>query len=163
MITGAGRGLGIALATAVAECGGEVVCLDVLSAPQKKAWETIQKVSEASNLRPVYLQCDITDEESVESTLKKATAPIDGAKRPLQGLVRCAGIQQMLDAIGYPVPDFRRILDVNVVGSFIVAKHAARLMKDAGSAGSIVLVASMSGQIANRVSCFLQFVLAARN
>lgn len=152
VITGAGRGLGITVAAAVAEAGGEVVCLDVLPEPQKKGWKTVQELSQASNVRPTYLQCDITDEDSVKTMLKKAMDPVDGEKRPLRGLVHCAGIQQMVDAIDYPVQDFRRILDVNVMGSFIVAKHMARMMRDERGAGSIVLIASMSGQIANRVS-----------
>ena len=152
VVTGAGRGLGIILAKAIAEAGGDVICLDVLAEPQKKDWNAIEEICEASSSRSTYFQCDITDEKAVESTLKKAIAASDRGMRPLQGLVHCAGIQQMIDAIDYPVQDFRRILEVNVMGSFIVAKHTARLMRDTGSAGSIVLVASMSGQISNRVS-----------
>lgn len=152
VVTGAGRGLGITLAKAIAEAGGDVICLDVLAEPQNKDWDAVEEICEVSNSRSTYLQCDITDERAVESTLNKAIAASDRGSRPLQGLVHCAGIQQMIDAIDYPVQDFRRILEVNVMGSFIVAKHTARLMRDTGSAGSIVLVASMSGQIANRVS-----------
>jgi len=151
VVTGAGRGLGITLAKAIAEAGGDVICLDVLAEPQKKEWDAVEAMCEASNSRPTYLQCDITDEKAVESILNKAIGGSDKGTRPLQGLVHCAGIQQMIDAIDYPVQDFRRILEVNVMGSFIVAKHTARLMRDTGSTGSIVLVASMSGQIANRV------------
>jgi NAD(P)-dependent dehydrogenase (short-subunit alcohol dehydrogenase family) len=58
----------------------------------------------------------------------------------------------MTDAIDYPLDGFRRILEVNVTGSFLVAKHTARIMREEGTSGSIVFIASMSGQIANRVS-----------
>jgi NAD(P)-dependent dehydrogenase (short-subunit alcohol dehydrogenase family) len=58
----------------------------------------------------------------------------------------------MKDAIDYPLENFRKILEVNVTGSFVVAKSTARLMREEGNTGSIVFIASMSGQIANRVS-----------
>jgi len=47
---------------------------------------------------------------------------------------------------------FRRIMEVNVAGSYIVAKQFARLLRSEEQSGSIVLIASMSGQVTNRVS-----------
>jgi NAD(P)-dependent dehydrogenase (short-subunit alcohol dehydrogenase family) len=77
-------------------------------------------------------------------------------------MISCAGIQQMVDAIDYPMDGFRRILEVNVTGSFLISKYTARSLRDQKLGGSIVMIASMSGQIANRVSrgwfcqpCFL--------
>ena len=54
-------------------------------------------------------------------------------------------------ALEYAVADFERILRVNVTGTFLTAKHAARIMIKNGVQGSIVMIASMSGNIANRV------------
>lgn len=45
------------------------------------------------------------------------------------------------------------MVDHSVVGTFIPAKHCARIFKEQNTPGSIVMIASMSGQIANRV-CF---------
>ncbi|KAG9795093.1 NAD(P)-binding protein, partial [Aureobasidium melanogenum] len=59
-------------------------------------------------------------------------------------------IQQMVDAIDYPMDGLRRIMEVNVAGSFLISKYTARLLRDQKLGGSIVLIASMSGQIANR-------------
>ena len=67
-------------------------------------------------------------------------------------MISCAGIQQMVDAIDYPMDGFRRIMEVNVAGSFLISKYTARLLRDQKLGGSIVMIASMSGQIANRVS-----------
>lgn len=75
----------------------------------------------------------------------------DDRGAPFSGIVACAGIQQKVPAIEYPARDFERILQVNVTGTFITAKHAARILAERNRSGSIVLVASMSGQIANRV------------
>jgi len=150
VVTGAGRGLGITLASAVLDAGGDVVCLDVLPQPSKVEW-TALAVSEKHRGHATYHQCDITKEEQVRSILTKAAFEAVEREKPIRGLISCAGIQQMVDALDYPVDDFKRILDVNVTGSFVVAKHVAGLMKSANKTGSLVLIASMSGQIANRV------------
>jgi NAD(P)-dependent dehydrogenase (short-subunit alcohol dehydrogenase family) len=151
VVTGAGRGLGITLALAVLEAGGNAVCLDILPEPSETEWRRISQLRERSGLNATYHQCDATDEEHVQRVLATAALRADKRKQPIRGLIHCAGIQQMVDAIDYPLDGFRRILDVNVIGSFIMAKHTARLMKEAGVGGSLVFIASMSGQIANRV------------
>jgi len=150
VVTGAGRGLGITLASAVLDAGGDVICLDVLPKPSEVEWSALT-VSENHKGHATYYQCDITKEEQVRTILTRAASEASERKNPIRGLISCAGIQQMVDAIDYPVNDFKRILEVNVTGSFIVAKHIAGLIKDAKSSGSLVMIASMSGQIANRV------------
>jgi NAD(P)-dependent dehydrogenase (short-subunit alcohol dehydrogenase family) len=151
IVTGAGRGLGITLALAVLEAGGNVACLDVLPQPAGAEWRRIDQTRKESGLDVTYHQCDATDEERVQKVLAEVATGASKRNRPVRGLIHCAGIQQMVDAIDYPTDGFKRILDVNVTGSFIMAKHTARLMKEAEVAGSIVFIASMSGHIANRV------------
>jgi NAD(P)-dependent dehydrogenase (short-subunit alcohol dehydrogenase family) len=152
VVTGAGRGLGITLATAVLEAGGDVVCLDILPSPSEEEWSQLKNIQKTSKTYAKYHQCDITNEEAVISTLAEAAEEADRRRKPIRGLISCAGIQQMIDAMDYPSDGFRRILEVNVTGSFLVAKRAARILRDQGTPGSIVFIASMSGQIANRVS-----------
>jgi len=152
VITGAGRGLGITLATAVLEAGGDAVCLDILPEPSKEEWAIIKLLQSNLNVSAIYLQCNVVDESAVSSALSQAAEHATRRNKPIRGLLHCAGIQQMIDAIYYPVDGFRRVLDVNVTGSFVLAKHTARLMREQGNTGSLVLIASMSGQIANRVS-----------
>ena len=151
VVTGAGRGLGITLASAVLDAGGDVVCLDVLPRPSEMDWAGITKIAEETGRHATYHQCDIAREEQVQATLADAVSRAEERKKPVRGLISCAGIQQTVDAMDYPTDGFKRILDVNVTGSFLVAKHTARLMRDAKNSGSIVFIASMSGQIANRV------------
>lgn len=50
----------------------------------------------------------------------------------------------------YRADDFQRMMDVNVMGTFLTIKHSARNFINDGTKGSIVMIASMSGQIANR-------------
>jgi NAD(P)-dependent dehydrogenase (short-subunit alcohol dehydrogenase family) len=153
VVTGADRGLGIVLATAVLEAGGDVVCLDVLPAPSESEWNGINKIQQkGSRTHASYHQCDITNEDAVTATLAETAKEAAKRGKHIRGLISCAGIQSMTDAIDYPLDGFRRILEVNVTGSFLVAKHTARIMREEGTSGSIVFIASMSGQIANRVS-----------
>ncbi|KAF3164962.1 hypothetical protein TWF106_009915 [Orbilia oligospora] len=49
----------------------------------------------------------------------------------------------------YPLDKFRRLIDINLTGSFICAQAAARAMIDKGTGGSIIFIASMSGHIVN--------------
>ncbi|KAH8752596.1 hypothetical protein F5883DRAFT_576565 [Diaporthe sp. PMI_573] len=54
------------------------------------------------------------------------------------------------DACHLPAEDFRRVIDVNVTGSFIVARQTAKIMQRSGTQASLLLVASMAGHAANR-------------
>ena len=74
---------------------------------------------------------------------------------PLYGVIACAGVQQTIPALDYPMSDFERVQRINVTGTFLTVKQAARIMVKRGTKGSIVMIASMSGNIANRVSTIL--------
>lgn len=151
VVTGGGRGLGIFLAQAVVESGGHVVCLDILPAPLEPGWSTLLKLCKASGLTASFYRCDITDETNMATILDTIAKEADDRGAPFSGIVACAGIQQKAPAIEYDPGEFNRVLRVNVTGTFITAKLAARALVQSKRPGSIVLVASMSGQIANRV------------
>ena len=151
-ITGGGRGLGITLAGAVLEAGGHVACLDILPEPAAAEWAALQKIAKASNLGLSYRRVDVTDEEALKSVFDEIDAEAAAQGAPLYGCVACAGIQQKVPAIDYPAADFENIQRVNVTGTFLTAKHTARILVKNGVRGSLILIASMSGQIANRVS-----------
>ncbi|KAI0555544.1 D-arabinitol 2-dehydrogenase [Xylaria curta] len=154
VITGGGRGLGIALAAAVLEAGGHVVCLDILKQPDFEQWAALQKTAKHSNLEVSYRECDITNEETLEKIMDEIDKDAQRVGTQFYGVIACAGIQQKLLAVDYPQADFERIQRVNVTGTFLTAKHTARILIKNGVRGSIVLIASMSGQIANRgLSC----------
>jgi NAD(P)-dependent dehydrogenase (short-subunit alcohol dehydrogenase family) len=150
-ITGAGRGLGITLAFAVIEAGGHAACLDILPEPSNTEWQALTKLAKQLGTSVTYRKCDVTSEAEVTQALEEISREGDEQGAPLNGMVACAGIQQRVPALDYEASDFERMLRVNVVGAFISVKRAARILKDKGTGGSIVLIASMSGQVANRV------------
>lgn len=152
-ITGGGRGLGITLAAAVLEAGGHVACLDILDTPAADEWAALQQTAKtAGGLQLSYRRVDITDEDSLAQVLDEVAVAGEAAGAPFYGAIACAGIQQQIPAVDYPKGDFDRIMHVNVTGTFLTAKHSARILIKNGVRGSIVMIASMSGDIANRVS-----------
>lgn len=151
-ITGGGRGLGITLALAVIEAGGNVACLDILETPSAVEWAHLTKLAKGMGRAVTYHRCDVTDESALDQVMKNIAAEADTLGAPFWGAVACAGIQQQIPAMEYPAADFDRILRVNVTGVFNTCKYAARVLKEKKSPGSIVIISSMSGNIANRVS-----------
>lgn len=150
-ITGGGRGLGIILALAVVEAGGSVACLDILDSPAADEWAHLTKVAKASRRDASYHRCDVTDEEAVKTVMEAIAQQAESQMVPLWGAIACAGIQQQIPAFEYPAADFDRILRVNVTGVFNTCKYTARMLQARKSPGSIVIIGSMSGNIANRV------------
>ncbi|PSN62397.1 NAD(P)-binding protein [Corynespora cassiicola Philippines] len=149
-ITGGGRGLGITLAFAVVEAGGHAACMDILPEPSAAEWEALSKLAKQSGVGVSYRRCDVTSEAEVTQVIEEIVKEGDAHGTAFHGIIACAGIQQRVPALEYEASDFERMLRVNVVGSFISVKRTAKVLKERGQGGSIVLIASMSGQIANR-------------
>lgn len=69
------------------------------------------------------------------------------------------GISGESDAVDYDVEIFRKIVDINVTGTFLVCQAVGREMHSADVTGSVVIIASMSGWVTNRVSSIIPFPL----
>lgn len=94
-----------------------------------------------------YRRIDVRDAELLTSVVEE----IANSEGRLDGLVAAAGIQQETPALEYTANDCNRMMEVNVTGAFMTAQAAAKQMIRFGNGGSIVLIASMSGTIANKV------------
>ncbi|KFY29672.1 hypothetical protein V493_02273 [Pseudogymnoascus sp. VKM F-4281 (FW-2241)] len=148
VVTGGGRGLGLTMAEALAEAGGTVHCLDCrpeagpdfLAAQARSAADT----ESVGSLH--YAQVDVRDVPQMEATF----ASIAAQKSRLDGLIAAAGIQRVQPAIDYSQAHMREMMDVNYGGVMFAAAAAARQMIACGTPGNIMLVASMSGKIANK-------------
>ena len=130
LVTGAARGLGAAIAARLGRDGWRVGLLD----------RDDTGLSELASTLPnaVPLVADITDEKAVDDAL-------DALGEPPAFVVNNAGVVRFGPLIDLPVDDFRGVVDVNLVGTFIVARAAARRMVASGIAGSIVNITSMNG------------------
>lgn len=136
IVTGAGSGIGQAAAGLLMEEGWSVLLLDASERALAAARERHGKAKGAH-----FAQVDVTDEDAVERTVANAGRELGG----IDGVVNSAGVALNKGLFETTAAEFRRVLDVNVVGSFLVGRAAARVMRDRGRPGAIVNIASISG------------------
>ncbi|PYI22289.1 short chain dehydrogenase [Aspergillus japonicus CBS 114.51] len=145
-VSGAARGLGLTQAEALLEAGAKVYALDRLEEPSPE-FAIIQKRAQAELGTALhYRRIDVRDTELLNTAIE-AIANTEGR---MDGLVAAAGIQQETSALEYTAADSNRMFEVNVTGVFMTAQAVAKQMIRFGNGGSIALIASMSGTIANR-------------
>lgn len=82
-------------------------------------------------------RCDVTDEPSVARALEAASA-----RSPVTDVVHAAGVLSIGPVVELGAAEIRRILDVNLLGAFLVAKQSAAFLADGGS---ITLISSQAG------------------
>jgi NAD(P)-dependent dehydrogenase (short-subunit alcohol dehydrogenase family) len=145
IITGGASGLGAATARMIAAAGGKVVLADV----QVDAGTAL-----AAELKGSFVKCDVTSEADGLAVVAAATA-----MGTLRGLINCAGVAPAIKTVGkdgpHPLEVFQRTVNVNLVGTFNMARLAADAMGkteavDSGERGIIINTASVAaydGQI----------------
>ncbi|MDH3589391.1 MAG: SDR family NAD(P)-dependent oxidoreductase [Gammaproteobacteria bacterium] len=148
LVTGGASGLGRAVAQRVIDTGGQVAILDV----NDKQGETA--AAELGD-RAFFVRADVSDEAQVEAAVAAASERFDG----ITLAVSCAGILGAARVLGRegPMPGelFTRVVHINLIGSFLLAKAAAHAMSDnlenpGGERGVIINTASIAafeGQI----------------
>lgn len=140
VITGAGRGLGRALAAGLAREGARVAVLD---RDEHTAKSTAKEISETvpDAAAPFAVAADVADEEQVRA----AAAAVDERCGRVDALINNAGwIPPAGPVLDLDLADLRRVVDVNLVGCFLTTKHFAPVMIRGGG-GRIVYIGSMSG------------------
>ncbi|MBC3874761.1 3-hydroxyacyl-CoA dehydrogenase [Undibacterium flavidum] len=118
IITGGASGLGEATARMITANGGKVVIADVqVEAGQKLAAE----------LNATFVKCDVTQEADGQAVVAAATAA-----GTLRGLINCAGVAPAVKTVGkegaHPLELFQRVVNINLVGTFNMARLAAEAM-----------------------------------
>lgn len=112
----------------------------------------LHETAKANNSRVWYYPCDVTNAETTGATFRKA---VSESRYPLRGLVTCAGISISGPAASYSMEDARRIIDVNLNGTFICAQAVAQIVQKESWPVSMVFIASMSGHVVNKVILIL--------
>lgn len=152
LVTGGARGLGLCIASAIIEAGADVYCSDIVDEPSKAEWSALAAKSKGLGRRIEYAGgINICNGKQVNELYAGiASRRAQAGLGPITGLLHAAATQHEQDAIDYDMEPFARVMRINVDGSMVVAQAAARVMRQSGVGGSIVLIASMSGFIANR-------------
>lgn len=138
LITGASRGIGFGIAAAFAEAGAKIA-YNVSSPESLIDGETAYR--EAGIEAQGYL-CDVTDETDVRDMVARIESTLGG----IDILVNNAGIIKRIPALEMSVEDFRRVIDVDLTGAFIVAKTVASGMIARGG-GKIINICSMMSEL----------------
>jgi NAD(P)-dependent dehydrogenase (short-subunit alcohol dehydrogenase family) len=142
VVTGAGSGIGRALAHAVADAGGAVALIDVNEDNTKTIEAEIKERNPGTST--LVLVADVTDPEQVADAMATARDALGG----LDVAYNNVGIAQWMDALDMPYEDFQRMFRVNVDSVFLGAVAQARIMKEK-KYGKIINTASISAYIAN--------------
>ncbi|HWE37926.1 MAG TPA: SDR family oxidoreductase [Isosphaeraceae bacterium] len=138
VITGAGAGIGRATAELFAEEGASVVIAERDEAAGRDAADRIHHAGGAAR----FVRTDVADEASV----RDMAAEIESSFSRVDILVNNAAVFVLRGVEATP-EEWRQILDVNVMGPALVAKHVVPLMRRAGG-GAIVNLGSISSYIA---------------
>ncbi|NML62095.1 3-hydroxyacyl-CoA dehydrogenase [Massilia sp. RP-1-19] len=139
IVTGGASGLGAATARMITEAGGKVVIADV----QVDAGTAL-----AAELGGQFVKCDVTSEADGQAAVAAAVA-----MGTLRGLINCAGVAPAVKTVGkdgpHPLDIFQRTVNINLVGTFNMARLAADAMSkteggDSGERGVIINTASVA-------------------
>jgi NAD(P)-dependent dehydrogenase (short-subunit alcohol dehydrogenase family) len=136
LVTGGASGIGLAIAQAILAEGWRVVIADVADSNLDQARAQLEPFVE----RTRFDKFDVADEAAVTDAIGLCESEF-GA---LDGVVNSAGIGHDVPALETSAELFRKVLDVNLVGSFVTAREAARRMQPRGR-GAIVNISSVSG------------------
>lgn len=144
MVTGAAGGIGKATANALAQLKAKVALVDI-PAKEKELKEIARTIGEKWGVecRPYFV--DISEESSVEKLFDAVSAELG----PVTVLHNNAGIGIWPDNAALPTGSWKKMLDVNLTGSFFMARCCANRMKAEGLTGSVITTASMSSHIIN--------------
>jgi NAD(P)-dependent dehydrogenase (short-subunit alcohol dehydrogenase family) len=141
IVTGAGSGLGVVFSQSLAEAGSDIACFDVNLANAEKTAELVRQ----SGRRAMALQADVTNEGAVAAAMERVIAELGR----IDVLVNNAGIAASGPPEDMAIADWQRVVDVNLTGVFICAKHAAKAMIAAKRGGRIINIASILGAVAS--------------
>ncbi len=139
IVTGAARGLGEGVAARLTADGGRVALVDVDGA----VFATAERLGRSNpNAIAVPIRCDVSDEGQVASAVADVLERFGG----IDLLVNNAGIGGSVEpVVATSLGSFRRVLDVNLVGTFLMSRACARVMVERSS-GCIVNIGSIFGQ-----------------
>jgi glucose 1-dehydrogenase len=136
IVTGAATGIGQAIAVRFAR-EGAAVAIDYIGRPEVAA-NTQAQISSFGG-KSVAVAADISKPDQVQNLIAAAVK----AYGKLDIVVNNAGIEKKLPFVDYPLEELQKILDVNLIGPFLVSQAAARQMIQQGRGGRLINISSV--------------------
>ncbi len=147
LLTGATHGLGMAMAKGLASAGAKIIINDRMPERAEAALEEYKKVG----IDAAGYVFDVTDEVAVSEQLDRMEKEVG----PLDILVNNAGIIKRVPMLEMEVSDFRQVIDIDLVGPFIMAKKFASSVVRRKATGKIINICSMMSELGrNSVSAY---------
>ena len=137
LVTGAAQGIGYACAEALAEDGYRLVLADINA-------EGVGSAAEALGNDTVGMTCDMGNPEAINAMFDQIESDIG----PFSVLVNNAGIANPGDFLETSVEQFKSVIDVNLIGTFVALQRAAKGMVTNQIEGAIVNMSSINAQVA---------------
>jgi NAD(P)-dependent dehydrogenase (short-subunit alcohol dehydrogenase family) len=134
IVTGGGRGIGKAIALAYAREGAHVA---VVARSREEIAQTASEI-EQTGRRGLAVQADVSDPGDVDRMVKTVLETFG----QVDILFNAAGVRAVGPSEGLPYEDWKKVINVNLTGSFLCSQCVARPMKKAGY-GKIIMVGSM--------------------
>jgi len=143
LVSGAGRGIGAAIAKVLAEAGGAVAVTDLDGATAERTAAALK----TGGAKAIALQHDVTDEAAWERVVGETVAAFGG----LDVLVNNAGVFKAVPIEEMTIADWRWLSGPNLEGVLLGTKHGIKAMKDPARrkqfAGSIINLSSIAGLV----------------
>lgn len=136
VVTGASSGLGVGFATGLASAGADIA----ICARRADRLRETQRAVQESGRRCVAVEADVSRPEDCRRVIEQAMTELGR----VDVLINNAGVGTAVPALREPAEDFRRVIDVNLNGSYFMAQACAAAMRQSGG-GSIVNIGSILG------------------
>ena len=137
VVTGGGKGIGLQMATGLAELGSDLV---LCARKPERCEAAAAELAGAHGIRAIGMRCDVSDPAEVQAVVDRAVSELGR----IDVLVNNAGTVWGSPPEDIPVEGWQKVVDVNLTGVFLCSQAAGRVMLEAGS-GSIVNIASVAG------------------
>lgn len=137
LVTGAGQGIGKAIALTLAKHGASVVLFDI----SDKIFDVLKEI-EKLGIKGLAVKCDVSRAEEVEKAVKEAISVFGR----INILVNNAGIYPFKPILQMTEQDWERVLDINLKGTFLVTRAVLPKMIEQRS-GKIINIASIAGSM----------------
>ncbi|KAF2706419.1 NAD(P)-binding protein [Pleomassaria siparia CBS 279.74] len=150
VITGGARGLGLAMSKALVLSGADLAIVDLNKPEATKQTKAIadmfqQKYPNQRVPRITAHYADVSSQSDVDASIAQVLV----SHPKITNLVTCAGFCENSTAVDLPPDRVKRLLAVNVEGTYYYATRIAKYMMERGIAGNMVFIGSISGSIVN--------------